>query len=566
MSISVLKVREPRLDIKANREYIAMMGGSQVTTKSYTSDTASNSQILWSITTPSVRVGLDRRLELDVRFKVSLPGATLVPTNFDQLGCGLRQYPLHSIIEVANVQLNDQAMSYEPAQLIHGLLNYGNDTEDRQYFMGTSPHKPDVYWDYDQGPGNAGTRNPFSTYFNSGEEDSRNLKYWVESVNLADNSFVVRVVEELMMAPFYWGKVDHQCLFGIQNLDVTLTLGNIKRALAGLANAWVSAIGPPPGTGGIFQGVVAPDIANLQVDILPQSQQNIHLTFITPQPDQEIPRLLHYPYYQVKRYTQDVGVPVLSGQQFTVNFNNITLHEIPKRMYIFAKPRQDNTVTTPDFFASIKRITINFDNQDGRLSTLDSYDLWKVSAKNGLKRSYLAWSKVYGSVLCLEFGTDLNLNPLLCSSVRGNFQYSAEVTFQDVRDPGPLPAINYRCQTVMIPEGILTVEDQLVSISVGTLTEEIVANSPFAPQGFRVNVANYYGAGFFSNLWSAVKSGFKHVAPVARGIASVVGDVAPMLGPKGQAIGVGARAVNKALGGRRTGGARIRTSSLANRL
>jgi len=563
MSIKVLKVREPRLDIKADREYIAMLGGANVTTKSYSSDTASDSQILWSVTTPSVRVGMDRRLELDVRFRVSCAGGTLNPANFDSLGAGLRQYPLHSVMEVVNVVLNDQAMSWEPSQLIHGLLNYGNDTEDRQYFMGTSPHKPDVYWTYNQGAGNAGTRNPFSTYFNSGEEDSRNLKYWVTSVNPATNSFDVRVVESLMCSPFVWGKADHQCLFGIQNIDLTLTLSNIKRVLAGLATSWVGVTG----SGAIFTAAVAPSINDVSVSVIPdQAVQKLHLTFITPQPDQEVPRLLHYPYYQVKKYQQDVGLPIAPQQQFVVNFNNITLHEIPKRMYIFCRQRVDNDLTKPDFYTSIDRVVINFDNQDGRMSTLDSYDLWKMSAKNGLKRSYLAWSKVYGAVLCVEFGTDLNLNPLLAPSVRGNFQYSAEITFRDVRDAGQPDITTYRCQTVMIPEGVLTCNDQLIDISVGNLTEEVVAAAPFAPSGFRVAVANYQGAGFFSNLWNAVKTGFKHAAPVARNIASAIGEVAPMLGPKGMAVGVGAKAVQKALGGKRVGGAKMRSSSLAHRL
>ena len=53
---------------------------------------------------------------------------------------------------------------------------------------------------------------------------------------------------------------------------------------------------------------------------------------------------------------------------------------------------------------------------------------------------------------------------------------------------------------------------------------------------------------------------------VVRNFSSAVGEVAPMLGAKGQMVGVGAKAINKALGGRKTGGARMRSSSLAHRL
>ena len=174
-----------------------------------------------------------------------------------------------------------------------------------------------------------------------------------------------------------------------------------------------------------------------------------------------------------------------------------------------------------------------------------------------------------GSVQCLEFGTDLNLNPLLCSGVRGNFQYSAQVTYRDVRDAGA-PAVSYTLYTVMIPEGVLTVEDQLVSISVGSLTEEIVSQAPWAPHGYQMEVRNYYGGGFLANLWSGLKKAFKVVAPVARGVADVVGKIAPMLPhPAAAAIGTGANVVGnvlRATGNGRTGGRRMRTSSLARRL
>ena len=79
--------------------------------------------------------------------------------------------------------------------------------------------------------------------------------------------------------------------------------------------------------------------------------------------------------------------------------------------------------------------------------------------------------------------------------------------------------------TVFIPEGVMTIEDQLVSISIATLTEEIVASAPFAPQGFRINLKNYYGSGSFSNIWHAIKNGLRHAGPVVRDVAKMVGDV-----------------------------------------
>jgi hypothetical protein len=444
------------------------------------------------------------------------------------------------------------------------MLQYGNSSDERQHFMGSTPHKPDVTWKYNLDAGDAGNRNPFVSYFNSGDEDSRDLRYWVTQVDA--NTLRLKVLETLMISPFYWGKTDYQCLFGIQHFDLSLVLTNINKVLAG------SSIGIANDAGAIWPTGV---IANLNVQVLDAPNQKLHITFITPQPDQEIPRLLHYPYFKVSRYSQNGQVPYLAQQTGSEVFSNITMHEIPKRCYIFGKQQPTNDATVADYYLAIDKIVMNFDNQDGRLSTLDAFDLWKLAAKNGLQRSFLAFNRVLGSVLCLEFGTDLNLNPLLCAGVRGNFQFSYTLTTRDIREnPAggpPLPAVRYRIYTIMIPEGVLTIDDQLISISIGTITEEIVAVAPFAPSGFRHEITSYYGGGFWRNLWNGIKKAFKVGAPIVKNIAGAVGQIAPLIPhPVAQGVGMGANAVHQTLGalgaGKKRGGARLRTSSLARRL
>ena len=52
----------------------------------------------------------------------------------------------------------------EFSRIIHGLLKFGNTVEDRNYFMGASPHRPDVgpVYGSDAGGIYAGNRNPFT--------------------------------------------------------------------------------------------------------------------------------------------------------------------------------------------------------------------------------------------------------------------------------------------------------------------------------------------------------------------------------------------------------------------
>ena len=569
MSISLMKVNEPRLDIQPNRVYLTHIGATNVTTKPFNADSVSDSQIAWAITTPSVRVGLDKRIDVDLQFDVGCDGVDCVDARTNKVTTGIRQYPIHSSTETINARLNDQSFTFEPNEVIHPLLSYGNDIEDRQHFMSATAHKPDIYWKYDQDGTNAGDRNPLGTFFNSGEEDSRNLQFYVQEFRSADGRFTnryfrVRVIESLMMSPFYWGKNSHQCLFGIQNFDLTLIFANLLRMVCGTSAGWFDQ------NTGIFPGGV---LNNFKVRLAPdQTLQKLHITFLTPQPDVEVPAILHYPYYAIKTYKTDVTTSIAGGATVgNVNFNNITLHEIPKRCYIFVAPKKYANTSTmvhlPDFFARISSLNMNFDNQDGRFSSLDSYDLCKLSQKNGLKRSWLEWNRTIGSVLCLEFGTDITLSPLSAPGVRGSFQLSFSVSFTDLRDIGEAN-IEYRMYLVLVPEGVLSIDNSLVSISVGSLTESDIASAPIAPPGTRLGVSSFVGSGFGDIL----RKGWNIFKKVAGPAARVIGSVASVIPhPYAQIASKVANPVASVLGaGRRKGGRRggklLRSSSLSSRL
>lgn len=572
MSISLMKVNEPRLDIQPNRVYLTHIGATNVTTKPFNADSVSDSQIAWAITTPSVRVGLDKRIDVDLQFDVGCDGVDCIDARTNKVTTGIRQYPIHASTETINARLNDQSFTFEPNEVIHPLLSYGNDIEDRQHYMSATAHKPDIYWKYDQDGTNAGDRNPLGTFFNSGDEDSRNLQFFVQEFRAADGRFSnryfrVRVIESLMMSPFYWGKNSHQCLFGIQNFDLTLIFSNLLRMVCGTAAGWFDA------NTGIFPGGV---LGNFKVRLAPdQTLQKLHITFLTPQPDVEVPAILHYPYYAIKTYKTDITTSVAGGAMIgNVNFNNITLHEIPKRCYIYVAPKKYSSSSTlvylPDFFARINSINMNFDNQDGRFSSLDSYDLCKLSQKNGLKRSWLEWNKTIGSVLCLEFGTDITLAPLSAPGVRGSFQLSFSLNFSDLRDIGEAN-IEYRMYLVLVPEGVLTVDNSLVSISVGSLTEQDIASAPVAPTGTRLGVSSFVGSGFMDILkkgWNIGKKVLGIAGPVARAVGTVASAIPH---PIAQTVGkVGNTAASVMGSGRRKGGRKggrlLRSNSLSARI
>jgi hypothetical protein len=578
-SVRLVKAHEPRLDIRADREMVAMMGAANISTRGYVADTASAGQIIWSQTTPSVRVGVDRTIEAEVVFNVvfgNLPAGVTIKDPFNPQDFGLRQYPLHSIMENLQLRLNDQAFNWEPADTLHAMMRYGNDVGDRQYNAGSSAHKPDATWRYSEITG--APRSPFASWLASGEEDTRALNVWCSRVNA--NTLQVRMIEQLMISPLSWGE-NCQCLFGIQNIDVQMTFRNqLLRMFAGnLASP------------NLFVPAITEAQANaLTLSFVPQRNDCLlHLTYLQPHADQVVPYRLNYPYYQIRRFQQRQDLLVSPLNTFNVNYDNITLHEIPKRMYIFAAPQVPESYTNTqltaqaNFFANIVRCRVNFDSQDGRLSTLSSFDLWKLSVRNGCQLSYLQWTEYVGSVLCLEFGKDLNLNPLLAPSVRGNFQLSLDVDFKDVRnvatssnltDEGQTEAKRYTAFLVIVPIGMVSIDNQLITTSIGSITEEQVLAAPWLPPGHRQVYRGMYGSGsFFGNIWQGIKKAARFAKPFigpALGVGEAI--LSSMSDPRAQAIGKvigpirGAIGSGRRTGGRSTGGAKVRCNSLARRM
>ena len=275
-------------------------------------------------------------------------------------------------------------------------------------------------------------RNPFCTYYNSGEEDSRNIKFYGTPVTPPNppTAFTFTFYESLMMSPFTWGQNDVQALFGIQHLDLTLNFEPLVRILSGSLNGWLQA------GAGIFDGGNIDNIAVTPVN----NGAYLHLTFLTPPSDWSIPRLLHYPFYSINKTVAQTSAAIAPQGSATITTNAQIRHEISKRLYLIISPQVnwgDNTsmITTPNFFGSITNITMSFDNQDDRLASYQPFDLWQIACKNGLKSSWLEWSQILGAPMCLEFATDLNINPLLCPGVRGNFSYQSHCYIYDVREP-----------------------------------------------------------------------------------------------------------------------------------
>jgi len=630
--VNLVKAREPRLDIRADREFVALMGAANISTRTYNSNSSSTGQIIWSQTTPSVRVGVDRCMPVEVTAVVdfTITGGAAAPVQYRMKpnithgnNFGPRQYGLHSICEVIQLRLNDQAFSWEPAEILHPILEYGLTPEERQYSIGSSAHYPDQQWRYN---GENSNRNEFASWMNSLFEDSRSLGMWVRKTG--DLQLTITFIEELILSPMSYGSEQVQALFGIQNIDLSLTL---RQPLSNMFSGDIyhdlfernADPGVPANPWEQFQLPADLGIKVNPVFSFAQAKQQLHITYLQPQIDQKISWRLNYPYWQIQKFSQEVGqaTPISAGQaNVSVVYNNITLHNIPKLMYLFCAPKLsqeieqgfgsvypagapggtqfypvNNAMQQANYTCSIDHVSINFDTQDGRLTTLTPFDLYKLASKNGYKRSFLAWDQHVGSVLALHFGTDLNLNPLLCPGVRGNFQLAATVTYRDVRNletinggPQMFPVVPpdiggipnqrytqgepkpYKAYMIIVNTGIISIQNQLITTSVGSLTEIQVEEANWLAPGFRATIRGVHGDGnVFHNIYHAVRKFGKHAKPYISPVASVVGEIAKLSDdPRARVVGSVADLVGTAAKGRGrvVGGKRSTAHSLSRRM
>jgi hypothetical protein len=124
---------------------------------------------------------------------------------------------------------------------------------------------------------------------------------------------------------------------------------------------------------------------------------------------------------------------------------------------------------------------------------------------------------------------------------------------------------NYKAYLIIVPTGILTIENQLVSVSVGSITEEQVLTAPWADAGTRAEYRGIYGGAWYKSLWSGLKKAAKFAKPILGPLANVVqSGLAASSDPRAQAA---SQVMGAFRGKGRTGGSKqVRCASLARRM
>ena len=436
-------------------------GGQNVTCQPYKAISETTAQHTYTVTVPSLETIISREVlwQSTVTLRISNPNksANDFAINYGVTDA-LAPFPLHSLINVMSCTINNNTVNLNVQESLPILLrmvdpeefskydsmtptaldflaNY-EDAVKRQEFqidavaVGGAAPRPLVFYPGAAEVGPAGDANfngarPFSytSYQNNSLAYDMNrpagTAYYhkprgswkvnrIYAINDANDQVVPEiddtvvyvefdVCEPLLLSPFVFGSgYGKQGFYGIQAMNFNFVLtGNANRA-------WRCAT---------FPGAAGAAIKTATVESF--SNSRLLFQFITPHASDMLDPRNVVPYYEIPvfRTTGNLALPgrVLRGQAddagtfvapnvVTVTSSNIQLQGIPDKLIICVRKFVANlNCNQTDSYATIKGISINFNNQAGLLSSMTPEQLFRNSVQSGLAN--MCWDEFCGSMM-----------------------------------------------------------------------------------------------------------------------------------------------------------------------
>ena len=495
--IEPVTIIDPIIDLNEKVHYGILRSGNRHTYKTFVSTSYSNSSAVFSAPPPNQKIILDRLIYLKQPVTIAFTGTaadqSLLLSGYD----AFRAYPLSSCIETLEVDINDVTLSINMADVIKPLLQYHNNCRKLgERLQSMTPTQMDQSQTYDQLANS--NRNPLNSYVDGvdGAYMGRGaFPMTVSSNGAASASITATLTEPLMISPLMFGMNDNQDGFvGVQTFTCTVNWKN------DLSYMWSHS----DAGGGTLTDIT-----------VTLGQPSLLFHYITPPITMNISPMNQYPLLIIDRYPTDANAAVAAGGSTTLSSSNINLNSIPRMMYIFARKRNsDLTFTDTDSYFGIDSISVNWNNNAGLLSEASKQRLYQISVKNGVNMNWMQWSAEpshylgngvdnsiggTGSILALEFGTDIGLRDDEAPGLLGNYQLQLDLEVTN-RSPDSITPTLY---IITHSEGVFTIDNARSFKQIGILTkDDILTAEPMAT----INYSDLkYMSGSAIN-WSALAS------------------------------------------------------------
>jgi hypothetical protein len=506
----------------SHRTYAILKCGSNTNIKSYTTTSVSNSTLQFSCPPPSSNVVVSRKVRLYLPVRLSFTGVPATGQTLLQVQKDApRSFPISSSLDTLSVTINNQSVNINLADVIQPLMHYNvcSDLKEREYSL--TPTYLDQFQNYQDGV--LSTRNPLATYLDG--LDGANMQRGGFPFNVVQNlpspdgvtvmtSIVDVAFDELLyVSPFSWDNNETPGFYNVTTMDFNFTfLGGQQLASRMWSHNDVTANTTPILTASATFGTLPGGPTTLL-----NNQPSMQFEFITPQETMIIPSQMPitYSYFDVLRFPTDLGIVNAGSGIQTFNSNNLQLNAVPRRMYILIRERNADLFSNPnrtDTYFQINGISMQFLNTSGILASCSQQMLYSISKRNHCQMSWTQWSGgpvsgatfgtnigTIGSVLCLQFASDIGLPSLLAPGSLSQCQLTIQLNATNISGRN----INASMYVIVVNEGTFTINGiGSCSKQIGVISSNDVLD---AHQNGHVNyndVQDVNGGDFFSGLKS----------------------------------------------------------------
>ena len=395
------------------------------------------------------------------------------------------------------MNINNDSISMPMSDVIQPLLRYNIDTKLRTREYTTTPCYPDQSFNYADLVGT--NRNPLAPYSDSIDGTAIPRGGFPFTVIAGTNAAVTPstggtaatavvdmfCTEPLFLSPNYWGCAcdDKQGYYNANSMDFNFSF----LAQAGF-RMWSHANQVSSGGAGIFvtsvinsitvqfNGFTAPAFS------YPQSIPQLLFKYISPAiltPQRLSPlRPVTYPFFNVQRYPTDIGAVSYGVSPVPIQSNNIQLSSIPRRIYLYIRPNNatlQSRCDIPDAYLTINNVAIQWANQNTLLSSASQIQLYEINVKNHSSQDWMSWSGIglnnsglppatiasqfggVGSILALEFATDLQLDGDEAPGLAGQYQLQVQLSVSNLNSSGAWNSLPMTFYVVTVEEGTFTI-------------------------------------------------------------------------------------------------------------
>lgn len=605
--IEKLAVFDDRI-VQSRPKYAVEKGALSLTNSPFNAIAANQSQHTYNINVPSENVFVDRAVEWSALTALSFTATIPSTASLGQPVCvfgrdvALAAFPLHCLTQTMTATINDTTTTINLGDVLYEVLRLADYKKNRA--QRTCPTYLDTYKSYNDAY--MTNNNPLGDYSlavdtgsvpngawgqvyftdSLGNQLVGNGSYQINGTGQAYpyvNGVPVSVVapaggstlttyplfikffstEKLVLSPFVFSDTHEQetGLFGIQNIQLVMNMASPSQtATAGRVLRSTSA-------GGCSISNVAYNNTNSGGTPFQNAQVNVQ--FLTPSLDIPLPPKSVVPYMEFPRYISNQSVNVAAGGVASqVVSQTITLPQIPDLLIIYAKPTAPSySATDADYYLPIQRISINFDNFSGLLSSQTAQQLYGMSFRNGLDMDWEQWSgkatlasssvgsvPTTGGFLVLKPSQDITLQSGQAPSLVGNFTFQFNC---DILNTTQQSLTGLTLYVITANSGFFESIKGSSRVIKGVLTEADIISAPLAPMGTRGSLTRVVGGqnvlSRLGNMLSKAKDAVGPYLPLAKEAAKLA---KPML-PSGvqdvmSAVGMG-QTGGAATGGRRRG-------------